>query len=187
MLPEIAEIKLCRKSLNLTQKKLSELSGVSQSLIAKIESGKIVPGYNKAKRIFESLEEAGKKKRPKAKHIMSKKLVSVGAEEKAKKAVSLMEKKGYSQLPVMKKNKCIGVITEQGALSALRELGTKKFNSLKVGEIMGEPLPIFSEQTPFRVLAGILNHESAVLVSRKGKVVGIITKANLLKNAVAKT
>ena len=184
MLPSIAEIKILRKRLSLTQEGLSKASGVSQSLIAKTESGRIVPSYDKARRLFEALESASKRESLHAKDIMSKKFKSVRESDTARKAIGLMEKNGFSQAPVIMKGKCTGVVTESGILASLRELGGKKFNSVKVREIMEEPPPILSEDTAFAVLAGVLRHEQAVLISRKGKITGIVTKSDLLKSAL---
>jgi len=182
MLPEIGEIKAYRKKLGLTQSGLSKLSGVSQSLIAKMESGKIIPSYNKAKKLFEALEGAGQKKQAHAIDLMSKRLRCVKETDSAKKAISLMEKHGFSQLPVMKGEKCVGTLTESRALSVLSRAG-EKFSKLRVVDIMEEPPPIVNEQTVFPVLAGILSHGNTVLVSKKGKITGIISKSDLLKNA----
>ncbi|MCK4496763.1 MAG: helix-turn-helix domain-containing protein, partial [Candidatus Aenigmarchaeota archaeon] len=49
MLPEIKSIKNRRKLLGLTQKDLAKQAGVSQSFIAKMESGRINPSYNHVK------------------------------------------------------------------------------------------------------------------------------------------
>jgi len=185
MLPEIGEIKSYRKRLGLTQSELSELSEVSQSLIAKMESGKITPSYDKAKRLFEALEGIGQKKQARALDLMSKKLHCVKESDSVKKAISLMEKQGFSQVPVMKGEKCVGTLTESRALSVLSEAG-ENFSRQKVSNIMEEPLPIVNEQTLFPVLAGILSHGSAVLVSKKGKITGIICKSDLLKNALSR-
>lgn len=59
MLPSLDEIAKRRKLLGLTQKQLAKIAGVSQSFIAKIESGKIDPSYSKAKAIFDTLEKNG--------------------------------------------------------------------------------------------------------------------------------
>lgn len=56
MLPSLEEIIRKRKVLNLTQKQVSQLAGVSQSLIAKLESGKIDPSYTKVKAILDVLD-----------------------------------------------------------------------------------------------------------------------------------
>ena len=64
MLPDLEEIQKRRRSLGLSQKKLASYASVSQSLIAKIEGGKIDPSYKNVKRIFKALEnEMGKQKR----------------------------------------------------------------------------------------------------------------------------
>ena len=49
---ELEEIKKIRKSLGLTQAELAKRADVSQSIIAKIESGSIDPTLSKAKKIF---------------------------------------------------------------------------------------------------------------------------------------
>ena len=46
---DIAKI---RKRLGMTQNQLSEISGVSQSLIAKIEANKVAPTYRIVKKIW---------------------------------------------------------------------------------------------------------------------------------------
>ena len=55
MLPSLETIKEERKKLNVTQKKLAAMTGVSTSMINQIESGRCKPSYNTAKKIFESL------------------------------------------------------------------------------------------------------------------------------------
>ena len=52
---EIEEIRRRRKKLGITQKKLAELVGVSQPLIARIESGDVDPKFSLIKRIFDVL------------------------------------------------------------------------------------------------------------------------------------
>jgi predicted transcriptional regulator len=55
MLYELEEIKKLRRKLGIGQKELAGLANVSQSLIAKIESKKIEPTYNKVRKIFDIL------------------------------------------------------------------------------------------------------------------------------------
>ncbi|MDH5420035.1 MAG: helix-turn-helix domain-containing protein, partial [Candidatus Bathyarchaeota archaeon] len=56
MLPSLEEVAKKRRILGLTQKQLAKLAGVSQSLIAKLESRKIDPSYTKVKAIFDVIE-----------------------------------------------------------------------------------------------------------------------------------
>ena len=53
---ELAEIRLLRKKLGLTQHDLAKMANVSQSLIAKIESGKI--DFNEFKVLIRDVLEA---------------------------------------------------------------------------------------------------------------------------------
>ena len=54
---KLSEIKRLRKKLEINQKELAVRAGVSQSLIAKIEAGKIEPTYSKACGILETLKD----------------------------------------------------------------------------------------------------------------------------------
>ena len=69
------ELKKIRKLNNLTQKQLAELSGVSQSLIAKIESNKIDPTFTNAQKIYTALQALSEKDEKKAVDLMNKNLI----------------------------------------------------------------------------------------------------------------
>ncbi|MEM3267388.1 MAG: helix-turn-helix domain-containing protein [Conexivisphaerales archaeon] len=49
---ELREISKMRKVLGLTQVQLAKMAGISQSLLAKIEAGKVDPSYTRARKIF---------------------------------------------------------------------------------------------------------------------------------------
>jgi riboflavin synthase len=55
-LPDISQIASFRRRLGVTQKRIAIESGVSQSLISKIEAGRVVPTYDNAKLIIDALE-----------------------------------------------------------------------------------------------------------------------------------
>ena len=59
---ELEEIKEIRKKFGLTQGQLAQIAGVSKSLIAKIEAGRLDPTFSKAQKIFEAIDTLGKKK-----------------------------------------------------------------------------------------------------------------------------
>ena len=67
---DLTLIKELRKRLGMTQHRLARLSGVSQSLIAKIESGRVDPAYSKAKSIISALQREQFSSEKKAKDIM---------------------------------------------------------------------------------------------------------------------
>jgi predicted transcriptional regulator len=173
----VKEIKDIRKKLDLTQFQLAQRSGVSQSLIAKIESGRLDPTYSNAIKIFNALNDLGRKNDILAEQIMSQKIISVLPSEYIKDAISKMKKLGFSQLPVIEDNKAIGLISESIILNSLIE------NKGKIIEdIMESPPPVISADTSALAISGLLKYFQMVLVSKKGKLIGVVTKTDLLAN-----
>ncbi len=182
MLPSLEKIARKRKMLDLTQKKLADLSGVSQSLIAKLESGKTDPSYTKVKAIIDVLNQLEMKMEVHAREIVHSKVISVQKSDKVSKAVHLMMEHGYSQLPVFDGEHAVGSISEKTILSQVsagRDLS--QISVLFVEEVMNEAFPQVGEDAPLSLISGLLQVYPAVLVSKKGKVTGIVTKADLLK------
>jgi len=177
MFRELSDIKVLRKRLDITQSKLASLSGVSQSLIAKIEAGKIDPTYTNAKKIFETLEELSTGKKLKADDVMRSKIISAKPKEKISEVIIEMKKHGISQLPVTDTyNHLVGLITESIILSAMLE-GKKKI----VEEIMDERPPSVSKETTIDIVSGLLKFFPMVTVFDKQKMIGIITKADIIE------
>ena len=50
----------------------------------------------------------------------------------------------------------------------------------RIDEIMEETPPIVSKKASIKVVSNLLRHYPAVLVSESGKLIGLITKADLL-------
>ena len=172
---ELEEIKKIRKKLGMTQTELSNRAGVSQSLIAKIESGRIDPTYTKSKKIFAALSEMEKKEEVKAEQIMTNKIVSVLPLTPIKEAIEKMKKFQISQLPVVDNHKLAGLVSEGTILDAILDQKSKL-----VKDIMQEAPPIVSKSTPVNVVSNLLKHYPIVVVSEKGSLVGLITKADLI-------
>jgi len=182
MLPSLDEIIRKRKMLGLTQKQLSKLAGVSQSLIAKLESGKIEPSYTKVKAVFDVLKQMETKTEAHARQILHKEVVGVKKSDTVSKAVRLMADHGYSQLPVFDGEHAVGSISEKTILGQI--LAGKDLSSisvLPVEEIMDETFPQVGEDAPLSLISSLLQVYPAVLVLKNAKVAGIVTKADLLK------
>ncbi|MFA6462144.1 MAG: CBS domain-containing protein [Candidatus Woesearchaeota archaeon] len=179
MFPAITEIKRQRKRLEVNQKDLAFKSGVSQSLIAKIESGKVEPTYSNAVRIFQSLEELREKEEVKAKDVMHPKVTFVPFSELVSEIIKIMKQKSISQLPVMNKDKVCGLITETTILQHFSE-HPENFSHTKVNEIMEDAPPIVSKETGLRMLLEFIKTNPVILVAEKGEVCGIISKVDLL-------
>jgi len=182
MLPTIDEVAKKRRMMGLTQQKLARLAGVSQSLIAKLEAHKIDPSYTKVKAIFDSLEHLQNKTEVRAEEILHNKLIGIQKRDVVSKAVQTMAEYGYSQLPVFDGEYAVGSISEKTIIekvSAGKDLS--QISKCSVGEVMEEAFPQVGEDAPLPLISSLLQVYSAVLISTKGKVVGIVTKADLLK------
>ena len=183
MLPTLDEIPKKRKALGLTQSKLAQLAGVSQSIIAKIESGTVDPSYSIAKRLVEALEkESIQTSRPRVSEIMSKPVISVSRTQLVRDAVDLMRKRGYSQLPVFDGSRCVGSISEKTILDrAARGEPLESLLNNRVRDIMDSPLPTVNDDTPLEMVLGLLQGNYGVLVTKGESTIGILTKSDILK------
>src|SRR4030042_1269088 len=181
MLPAIDMIPDRRRKLGLTQNQLADLAGVSQSYIAKLEAGKIEPSYLKVKAIFEALDKIERRKEVSAAEIMTADVISVQANASIQEAVETMRRHGFSQLPVMDGDKHGGGVSERTLLDqVLYPEDDTPPGRKRVREIMEEGFPQVSEDAPLSLLSSLLKYYPAVLVQKKGRVMGIVTKADLL-------
>lgn len=168
--------------LGLTQQRLAEQASVSQSLIAKIESGKIDPAYTKVKAIFDVLDQLETREDFHAKEILHNEVVSIQKDAAVSEAVQLMTNYGYSQLPVFDGKHHVGSISEKTILSQV--LAGKDLNQvsrLPIEDIMDEAFPQVGENAPLLLVSDLLQVYPAVLIYKKGKIAGIVTKADLLR------
>ncbi|MBU2637679.1 MAG: CBS domain-containing protein [Nanoarchaeota archaeon] len=178
---EISQLKQIRRLLNITQSNFARIAKVSQSMIAKIESGKIDPSYSNVKRISEAIERLKHEKEPLVKEIMIRKVITVDAKDRIRDAIKLLNKHGISQLPVMKNSKIAGILYEA---TLLDKVASPEFTSMTAEEAMDEPPPTVSEDTKASAVSNLLKYFSVVLVTKKGELTGIVTKADILKNLI---
>ncbi len=113
--------------------------------------------------------------------VARKKVVTIDADARLGDAVSVMRKKGISQLPVLDAGVCVGTLSERTIVDLLVDRGQKKLEKLGVREVMGPPLPEIGASTPLVAVAKVLERRSAVLVTRGLDIVGIVTRADLLR------
>lgn len=175
---ELQEIKFLRKKLGWNQTELAKRAGVSQSLIAKVETGTLDPSYRNARKILDALHEASAEKEEKASTIMNPKLISIKSKDSIKQAIAKMKHYEISQLPVIEKQKVIGLVSESTLLNAI---DTKR---VLVREIMEEAPPVVSKETPVSGIVHLLKFAPVVVVAEKGKLLGVITKADIVRKFV---
>ena len=141
---DIAKI---RKRLGMTQNQLSEISGVSQSLIAKIEANKVAPTYRTVKN-----------------------------------TIKLMTDNEISQLPVIHNKTQVGSITDKKIMELIeKSANIEKLKNSIIGDVMEDPFPVVSYESPIEITYNLLEFYQAIIVIKKGEIVGIVTKADVLK------
>ncbi len=179
-LPSSKDIRRMRKRLGLTQTDLAQRANVSQSLIARIESGSVDPRLSTLKRILEALEESTKEQRyTTAEDVMCQTVISTGPEDLLAHAADLMRENAVSQLPVIDKGKQIGAIVETSIVSEI--IDSPKALNKKVKEVMGTHLPSVDPKANVEDVYKLIKEgHPAVLVEQEGKFLGIITKIDLI-------
>ena len=175
---EINDVGKIRRRLGITQQQLAQIAGVSQSMIAKLESGAIDPSYSSVRKIFSALENFSKKKDARVSEFMSRKLIFCGPAEKIHAVAKKMRSHGISQMPVMRGKKVVGLVGESEILYALLDESKNK-----ISEIMKETPPIVSPETGTEVVSNLLKYYPIVLVAKNGKISGVVTKSDLLARA----
>ena len=180
MFNTLQEIKHLRKKFSLTQGELAKLAGVSQSLIAKIESNKIDPTFTNAQKIYTALQTLSEKDEKKAADLMNKNLIYLEQEDSLKVAIQRMKKHSISQLPVLDNKKAVGIISETAILDAIMN---NKSAETRIQEIMSEAPPTIDRNASIKVVSHLLKFYPLLLVAEKGKLLGLITKSDLLESA----
>ena len=180
-LPTPKGLKKYRKRLKLTQVELAKRAKVSQSLIARIEAGDVDPRLSTLKRILDAMkvEEIGDIC---ADGIMKAPVIHVHPNDTVGQASEIMEKYGISQLPVLEGDVQVGGISEAMVIKGMDlEKDLSKVSTRKIGEIMNGGFPAVEKNTGITTLSKLLETGPAVLIREKGKVVGIVTKADVMK------
>lgn len=175
---DLQNIKLMRKKIGLSQAELAKKANVSQSLIAKIESGKLDPTFSKARGIFNALNSIAEKDTATAKDIMQTKIISISINEKVDKIIQKMQKYNISQLPVID-SYVVGLVSETSILEKVKS--GKNIQELTAKDVMAEAAPMVPETTNLETVSNILKQHPLVIISKHGELSGVITKADLLK------
>jgi predicted transcriptional regulator len=178
---ELKKIKKMRQKLGITQIELAKIANVSQSVITKIERGKIEPSYTIAKKIITALEEqlANSKFELKARDICVRRIISVRENDRIKDALDLMIKHSISQMPVKKDKYFVGSISEEILIKKLSKI---KKQYITVKEIMDEAFPTVPDDANLALIKELLKLYNAIIVIKNGKPFGIISKTDLLKS-----
>lgn len=179
-LPTPEDIKMRRMALHLTQNELARRAGVSQPLIARIEAGDVDPRLSTLQKIFAAFEEV-EGERVVAKDIMHLSVVHTTPDDMVDAAVRLMEEQGFSQVPVLDRGVPVGSISTDSVVQYMLEHEDEDVGNMRVRDIMLDSFPTVSPSTDKNVISHLLEKHPAVLVVEYGKVIGVITKHDMMR------
>jgi predicted transcriptional regulator len=179
-LPTPDDIKKLRLELDLTQHGLASRAGVSQPLIARIESGDVDPRLSTLRKIFNAFD-AARKERVLVRNIMHSPVIHTNSGDSLEDAVRILEEHGFSQMPVIDSGVPVGSISTDQIVRTMTDQDIKKVSHLLVRDIMGDSFPTVSPTNDANTVSRILEKNPAVLVLEKGKVIGVVTKHDVMK------
>lgn len=169
-----------RLLLDLTQTELAAEAGVSQSLIAKLERGRLNPSYESVRHILQALERHGRHQEATAADLMHADPLFCRPGEKVGAVLTRMKENGISQVPVLDRRRPVGQVTESGILGRIeRGANIDDIRRMLVRDLMNTPMPMVASATRRAVLVEMLKDEPAVLVVEGGEVLGVVTKSDL--------
>ena len=179
ILPDIEDIKKIRDKMDLTLKQFASKCDLDVSWIQQVESGKIKdPSYLKMKKIFDMYEFEKYGRQKTAGEICIKKIISFELGFSVEKANKKMIETGISQIPVFKKDVCVGMITDKIIIELV---GSDVFGLKIVPEMLEIPPPIIDAKMPLHALLNILKYFEYVLVEKEGFIHGILVRQDVNK------
>jgi cystathionine beta-synthase len=107
-------------------------------------------------------------------------LVSVAPSASVRQALNLMSTYGISQVPVIADDDGVGSVTEGPVIA--RALEDAQLLERSVEEVMQPPFPVVDAALPVQRLTALLSRETqAALVRKEGRLVGIVTRYDVLR------
>ena len=92
-----------------------------------------------------------------------------------------MHELSISQIPVFNLSEVVGVVSEDGIVKHLADRGEADLKKSKLVDTMDSIPPIVDWDTPANVLVPLIRWSKCVLVTKKSKIIGIITASDTLK------
>lgn len=166
-----------RKSLGLTQAALAQRSGLTQSVIAKVETEVVDPRVSTVRKMVGALNRI---ESPDQAHtvgdIMISEVTALSQTESVQSAIDKMVLGGISHLPVLsERGAVVGLVSEAsllkndtGAMASVDEVMRVDFSMVDVDVSIGEARRLLGE-------------EEVLLVSQRGVLVGLVARIDMVR------
>ena len=113
---------------------------------------------------------------------MTKKIYLVKSKETLKSTIKLMTDNGISQVPIIHNKTQVGSITDKKIMELIeKSVNVERLKNSIIGDLMEDPFPVVSHESPIEITYNLLEFYQAIIVIKKGEIVGIVTKADVLK------
>jgi predicted transcriptional regulator len=177
------QLKRIRLQLGYTQAGLAEAAGVSQSIVAKVEAGVVDPTFKTLRAISVALNSRIVTTGKKAGDVMSSPVIGVNSDARLSECVAMMKKNAFSQMPVFSGGRMVGTITEGRILDLLATApNPAEVLNQRVKDHIQPVFAVVGSDTPVEALFSLFGYMTAVVVVSGEKVLGIITKIDMLSS-----
>ena len=117
-----------------------------------------------------------------ASKICSSGLISLSPNSPLKETIRVMNFWKYSQLPVEDISGCLGLVTENSILKFQLDCGRDSMLKAEASDVMESPPPMINWDQPVtREILELLYDAKCILVNKNGRMSGIITQMDVLK------
>lgn len=105
-------------------------------------------------------------------------LIHASSDHKVAEALQLMNAHGLSQIPIIDDGNSVGSLREGRLMAKL--LNNRELLHTSVSEVMDAPFPVVNETVEAERATKYLKHSPAILVEEYGRIVGIITRHDVI-------
>jgi predicted transcriptional regulator len=176
-IPSGKQLKRCRKSLGLTQTELSELCGISQSVIAKVENESVDARASTLKKIVGALNREEFPNQPHTVNdIMVEELITLSPGDTIQSAIDKMIGGSVSQLPVISSSGSpVGLVSEASLLTR----GAQTTGSVR--SVMQANAVVANHDLSISEARELLTTEEALLITKNGRLVGLVSRMDMVR------
>ena len=166
-----------RKSLGLTQAALAQRSGLTQSVIAKVETEVVDPRVSTVRKMVGALNRIESPDQVQTVgDIMVSEVTALSQTESVQSAIDKMVLGGISHLPVLsERGAVVGLVSEAsllkndtGAMTSVDEVMRVDFSMVDIDVSIGEARRLLGE-------------EEVLLVSQRGVLVGLVARIDMVR------